>query len=158
MDTATSDIRDIEFTPSHDGDSPVLSDLLGQVCEDEKISTVIADGAYDKRSCHKAIIEHHAMLIVPISKNGRLRKDGHPIARARNETLRATQYCGRAFWSRWMSYHSRNRVEAKMRSKMVYGERNAAGDPERQTAVIHIRVALMNRFNALRAAEIERLS
>ena len=47
MDAATSDIRAVEFTPSRDGDSPVLPDLLGQFPEDEDIGTVIADGAYD---------------------------------------------------------------------------------------------------------------
>jgi hypothetical protein len=31
MDTATSDIRAVEFTPSRDGDSPVLPDLLAQI-------------------------------------------------------------------------------------------------------------------------------
>lgn len=42
MDTATSDIRAVEFTPSRDGDSPVLPDLLDQIAEDEEISTVTA--------------------------------------------------------------------------------------------------------------------
>ena len=31
MDTATSDIRAVEFTPSREGDSPVLPDLLSQI-------------------------------------------------------------------------------------------------------------------------------
>ena len=31
MDTATSDIRAVEFTSSSDGDSPVLPELLGQI-------------------------------------------------------------------------------------------------------------------------------
>ena len=30
IDTATSDIRAVEFTPSSDGDSPVLPELLDQ--------------------------------------------------------------------------------------------------------------------------------
>ena len=34
MDTATSDIRALEFTPSSDGDSPVLPELLDQILED----------------------------------------------------------------------------------------------------------------------------
>jgi len=42
MDTATSDIRAVEFTPSGDGDSPVLPDLLTQISEDEDIGTVTA--------------------------------------------------------------------------------------------------------------------
>ena len=33
MDNATSDIRSMECTPSSDGDSPVLADLLDQIPE-----------------------------------------------------------------------------------------------------------------------------
>lgn len=51
MDTATSDIRAVEFTPS-----PVLPDLLAQIPDEEDIGTVTADGAYDTRRCHSAII------------------------------------------------------------------------------------------------------
>ena len=43
-----------------------------------------------------------------------------------------------------------------MRCLKSFGERIAARDPGRQTAEIHIRVALMNRFNALGTAEIAR--
>ena len=43
MDTATSDIRAVEFTSSSDGDSPVLPDLLDQIPEGEDIGTVTAD-------------------------------------------------------------------------------------------------------------------
>lgn len=43
MDTATSDIRAVEFTPS--SDSPVLPDLLDQIPKGEEIGTVTADGA-----------------------------------------------------------------------------------------------------------------
>ena len=39
-----------------------------------------------------------------------------------------------------------------------FGERIAARDPDRQTAEIHIRVAIMNRFNALGTAEIVRVA
>ncbi len=45
MGPATSDIRAVEFTPSRDGDSPVLPDPLDQIPEDERIGTVTADGA-----------------------------------------------------------------------------------------------------------------
>ena len=72
MDPATSDIRAVEFTPSCDGDSLVLPDLPGQIPAGEQIGTVTADGAYDPRRCHKAIIERDAVPIIPIRKNGRL--------------------------------------------------------------------------------------
>ena len=37
-DTATLDIRAVEFTPSSDGDSPVLPELLGQIPEGEVVA------------------------------------------------------------------------------------------------------------------------
>ena len=66
MDTATLDIRAVEFTPSSDGDSPVLLELLGQIPEGEDIGTVTADGAYDTRHCHTVIIDREATPIIPI--------------------------------------------------------------------------------------------
>ena len=45
MDTATGDIRAVEFTSSREGDSPVLPDLLAQIPPDQPIGTVTADGA-----------------------------------------------------------------------------------------------------------------
>lgn len=158
MDTATSDIRALEFTPSSDGDSPILPELLGQIPEDEQIGTVTADGAYDTRRCHTAITQRGAIPIIPIRKNGRAWKEDCPAAKARNETLRATKHYGRAFWKHWTGYHARSRVEAKMRCLKAFGERIAARDPDRQTAEIHIRVALMNRFSALGTAEIVRVA
>ena len=45
-----------------------------------------------------------------------------------------------------------------MRCLKSFGERIASRAPDRQTAEIHIRIALMNRFNALGTAEIERIA
>ena len=101
MDTATSDIRAVEFTPGSDGDSPVLPELLGQIPEGEEIGTVTADGAYDTRRCHTAITDRQATSMMPICKNGRPWKEDCPAAQARNETLRATRHRGRAFRKRW---------------------------------------------------------
>ena len=36
MDTATSDFRAVEFTPSSDGDSPVLPELLDRIPQGEE--------------------------------------------------------------------------------------------------------------------------
>lgn len=89
MDTATSDIRAVEFTPSSDGDSPILPELLEQIPQGEEIGTVTADGAYDTRRCHTAILDRQATPIIPIRRNGRPWKANCPAAIARNETLRA---------------------------------------------------------------------
>ena len=45
-----------------------------------------------------------------------------------------------------------------MRCLKAFGERIAVRDPDRQTAEIHIRIALMNRFSALGTAEIVRVA
>ena len=45
----------------------------------------------------------------------------------------------------------------RMRCLKSFGERIMARHPDRQTAEIHIRIALMNRFNALGTAEIIRI-
>lgn len=157
MDTATSDIRAVEFTPSSDGDSPVRPELLGQIPEGEEIGTVTADGAYDTRRCHTAIIDRQAFAIISVRKNGRVWKEDCHVAVARNETLRATRHYGRAFWKRWTGYHARSRIEAKMRCLKAFGERTAARHPDSQTAEVQIRVALINRFNALGTADIIRV-
>jgi hypothetical protein len=157
MDTATSDIGAVEFTPSSDGDSPVLPELLDQIPGGEEIGTVTADGAYDTRRCHTAINNRQATAIIPIRKNRRPWKVDCPAAIARNQNLRSTRHDGRAFWKRWTGYHVRSRIEAKMRCPKAFGERIAARHPDSKTAEIQIRVALMHRFSALRTAEIVRV-
>lgn len=158
MDTATGDVRAVAFTSSDKGDSPVLPDLLDQCPPDEPIGTVTGDGAFDTRRCHTAILERGGTAVIPIRRNGRRWKEDCPAAKARNDILRATQRLGRAIWKRWSGYHARSRIEARMRCLKSFGERIASRDPDRQTAEIHIRVALMNRFNALGTAEIERVA
>lgn len=111
MDTATGDIRAVEFTSSRQGDSPILPELLSQIPSNEEIETVTADGAYDTRRCHAAILEHGAEPIIPIRRNGRAWKADCPAAISRNEILRATRCLGRSIWKKWTGYHARSRVE-----------------------------------------------
>jgi len=155
LDTQTGDVRAVEFTSSRQGDSPLLPELLSQIPEGEEITTVTADGAYDTRRCHAAIIERGADAVIPIRRNGRTWKEDCPAAVARNETLRATRHLGRALWKRWAGYHVRSRVEARMNCLKAFGERIMSRDPDRQTAEIQIRIAIMNRFNAIGTAEVE---
>ena len=116
------------------------------------------DGAFDTRRCHTAIVDRGGIAIIPIRRNGRLWKEDCPAARARNDILRASKRFGRANWKHWSGYHVRSRIEAKMRCLKSFGERIASRDPDRQAAEVHIRVALMNRFNALGTAEIRRVA
>lgn len=140
MNTATSDIRAVEFTPGRDGDSPFLPDLLDQIPGNDQIGTVTADRACDTRRCHTAIIKREAEAIIPVRRNGRLWKEDGPAAMARNEILRASKHLGRAFWNRWSGYHIRSRIEARMRCLKAFGVRIMARDADRQTAESHIRI------------------
>ncbi len=80
IDTETGDIREVAFTSSRQGDSPLLPDLLAQIPEGEEIATVTGDGAYDTRRCHTAIIERGAGAVIPIRRNGRAWKEDCPAA------------------------------------------------------------------------------
>ena len=92
MDAGTGDVRAVEFTSSRQGDSPLLPELLAPILQEEMIGTVTADGAYDTRRCHDAIIDRGADAVIPIRRNGRDWKEDCPAAAARNEILRASRH------------------------------------------------------------------
>ena len=157
MDTATGDIRAVEFTSSRDGDSPVLPDPLDQIPPAEQIGTVTGDGAFDTRRPRTAIPDRGTAGI-PIRRNARLWKEDRPAARARNDILRASKRFGRAAWKHWSGSHARSRTGAGMRGLGSFGERIASRNPDRHTAQVHIRAALVNRFTAPGTAEIKRVA
>lgn len=142
MDTAPRDVGAVEVTSSDKGDSPVLPRLLAQIPPNEQISTVTGDGAVDTCRCHTAIPERGGAAVIPTRKNGRRWREDCPTAAAGNEILRAPQRRGRTIRKCWSGYHVRSRIEAKMSCLKAFGERIASRDPERQTAEIHIRVAI----------------
>ncbi len=55
MDTATSDIRAVEFTPSSDGDSPVLPELLDQIPrpEPDRGQDALPEGLRRTHNCER---------------------------------------------------------------------------------------------------------
>ena len=155
MDTATGDIRAVEFTSSRHGDSPILPKLLSQIPVADALETVTADGAYDTRRCHAAILERGAEPIIPIRRNGRAWKPDCPAAISRNDILKATRRLGRSIWKKWVGYHTRSRVEAQMNRLKLLGDRIMPRDPDRQTAELQTRIAIMNHFSALGRAKTE---
>ncbi|MEI4474229.1 IS5/IS1182 family transposase, partial [Frigidibacter sp. MR17.24] len=132
----------------------------------EEIGSVTADGAYDTRRCHGAIVGRGAeafghalgpvagMPSLPSAGTAARGQEDCPAARARNGILHETRRLGRANWKRSVGYHVRSRVEARMNCLKSFGERIASRDPDRQTAEIQIRIAIMNRYNTLGTAEI----
>lgn len=100
------------------------------------------------RRWHTAILERGGNAVILLRKNGRRWKEDCPADSARSETLGAPQRLGRTIRKRWSGYHLRSRIEAKMRRPNACVEGIASCDPDHQTAEIHMRVALINRFNA----------
>ena len=66
MDAATGNIRAVKFTSSHQGDSPILPDLLSQISATKDIESVTAEGVYGTPRCHTPIFECGAEPIIPI--------------------------------------------------------------------------------------------
>lgn len=71
MDAQTLEIRAIEVTDNAIGDAPMLPYLLAQIPEDELLHSVSADGAYDTKACHKAIVHRQATAIIPTRRNAK---------------------------------------------------------------------------------------
>ena len=76
-------------------------------------------------------------------------KKDSPGAAGRNEALRAIKRLGRTLWRKWSGYHRRSRAETKMNCMKLLGQKLAAQDFDRQTAELHTRIAILNRFTAL---------
>lgn len=149
IDAETLEIRAIEVASNRVGDAQVLPELLNQIPRDERIDSVSGDGAYDTKNGHAAIADRDAEAIIPVRRNGKLWKENTLGARARNETLLATERLGRTIWKKWSGYHRRSLVETKMRCFKLLGERVDARLVNSQVAELQIRAALLNRFTQL---------
>lgn len=147
IDTATGRICAVELPFSDKGKSPVRPYRPDQISPEEQIGTAIGDGAFGIRRWHTAILERGGTAVILLRKCGRRWKEDCPADGARSETLRAPQRLGRTIWKRWSGYHLRSWIEAKMRCLNACVEGIASCDPDHQTAEIHMRVALINRFN-----------
>ena len=150
MDAAASDICTVEFAPSRDGDSPVPHDLLGQISEEDEAATVTADGTYGSHRSHNRHRRTGRRADHPGLQERKGVEGGRSHRRRTQRDAARHGHHGRAFWKRWTGYTARSRIEARMHRLKVFGERIAARDPDRQTAEVATRVALMNRFNAIK--------
>ncbi len=74
IDEQTLEIRIAKFITSDTGDAPILPELLDQTPPDQEIGSVIADGAFDTRKCHEAIVARGAAAIIPPRRNAKPRK------------------------------------------------------------------------------------
>jgi hypothetical protein len=111
IDAHTLEIGAIEVTDNSVGDSPMLPELLAQIPLDEALASVSADGAYDTKACHAAIVQRGAQAGTPPRKNGKPWKAALAGVSVRNEALKACHRLGYAIWKKWSGYHRRSLVD-----------------------------------------------
>ena len=149
MDTATSDIRAVEFTPGR-GDSRPATPARP---DDEDIGTVTADGAYDSAAATAPI----ARGGTPSSRSARWRVEGgRPAARARNETPRAHLRLrpGVPDAVDGFTPAAAPRPRCAASSPSARARRPRETQTAKPARYLYHRVALINRFDALGTAEI----
>ncbi|MBL3559645.1 hypothetical protein JMM65_02480 [Rhodovulum sulfidophilum] len=66
-----------------------------------------------------------------------------------NDALRAIKRLGWIIWRRWSGYRRRSRAETMMNGMKLLGQKLMARDFDRQTAELHVRIAILNRLTAL---------
>ena len=49
----------------------MLSHLLAQIPEDERVDSVYTDGAYDAKQCRQVIVDRQAQAVIPPRKNAK---------------------------------------------------------------------------------------
>ncbi|WP_370296069.1 transposase, partial [Poseidonocella sp. HB161398] len=93
--------------------------------------------------CHDAIAHRGVHAVIPPRRNARPWKTVTAGAIAGNEVLRASKHLGRALWRRWSGYHRRSRLETRMHSLKLPGQRLMARDFDRQVAERQVRIAVL---------------
>jgi len=127
-------------------DSRVLPRLLGQI--ESAVGRVYADGAYDARSCYKAIHAKGARAVIPPRKGSTVWADEY--LEDRNASLRRVREQGIEAWKKGAKYHRRSLAETAIyRLKALFSDRLRSREVERQRTEVMVRCVAMNRMTSL---------
>ena len=124
----------------------MLPRLLGQI--ESAVGRVYADGAYDARSCYKAIYAKGARAVIPPRKGSTVWAEEY--LKDRNASLRRVRERGVETWKKEAKYHRRSLAEtAVFRFKALFSDRLRSREVERQRAEVMVRCVAMNRMTSL---------
>lgn len=151
VDADTQDVLAVEVTENSVADPEILPELLDQIPPDQKIGSVSADGAYDTKDCHKAIMERGAKAIIP-PREGAVEwpdlPDGSP--HPRTTFVHEIKETDKETWKKNSGYHKRSLAETAMfRMKQIFGGNLKNRLLENQMIEGYIRVAALNAMTAL---------
>jgi len=131
-------------------DDEILPELLEQITE--PIAEVKTDGAYDTRSCYRAIWARGARAVIPPRRTAKIWQHGRAKAPPvdRDQHLRAIRARGRRMWKKQSGYHERSLVEtAFSRLKRMFGDQVRGRTLDAQHCELMLRCAVMNRWTSL---------
>lgn len=165
MDADNQTILSATMTDSVRLDGNYLDGLLEEI--KDPIFQVSGDGAYDKKSCYRAIYKRGAKAAIPPQHNAcvqRNKKKKDPALWQRDEAI---NYLGRsedrneklALWKKENNYHRRSLIETMMsRMKSIFGDRMRARTFANQYTDLMVRCYAMNKINSLGLPKSEAIS
>jgi hypothetical protein len=146
VDQVTGEVLAVEVTPAEGrgtGDVSVGPRLIRQAGTRGGLAAVLADRAYDARSCYEAAEEHGGRLVTPPKDNAR--RGVHPH---RDEHLSQIGLLGPPGWKRKVGYGQRAQVEGFFACfKRINGGRVRATTLDGQRAEIAAQVAVWNAWH-----------
>lgn len=147
VDARTQEITAAVLSDEYTADSCVLPTLVEK--SPKSVKKVLADGAYDRSSVRKFLINRKIDPCIPPRRGGKLRKE--PYMESRNQDLLAIRGLGGseeafALWKKLRQYHRRSLVEtAFSRLKSLFGNRLNNKKLANQQAEAFFRLHALNR-------------
>lgn len=134
MDLQTGMVLDVEMTDSNTNDCTVVKDMVNNIKEDNKIDTIIGDGAYDTFEVYQIAHELGANVIIPPDTTSKAQdelknppKKKKEYLKDRDEAIKFIRQFdnfkeGRKEWKKMSGYYKRSNIEALMnRFKSTFG-------------------------------------
>lgn len=149
VDPLSQEVIVCEVTESAIADSAVLPTLVEKA--PKTVRRVIADGAYDRKTCRNYLQNKNIKAHIPPSVNARCK----PGEEERNESVRVMNGCGggqegKNLWKKLTGYHVRSLVEtAFSRLKRLFRERLKSRKIENQIVETRLIFLVLNRMMQL---------
>lgn len=153
MCATSQELVAVEVTDATVTDGEVLPRLL-QACPGS-MREVIADGAYDTKSCYQAIHQAGAIGIIPPRKTASYDLVTSDSWSHRNQSVLEIQVLGndsvaRKIWKKSRGYHRRSLVETAMyRYKQLTGDKLSSRQASAWLSEVFIKSLIINKMNRL---------
>ena len=149
MDPSSQEVISFELTDGHVADSKLLSTLVEKA--PKTVRRVVADGAYDRKTCREYLHKRGINAHIPPSVNARIK----PGEKERNESVGVMSglgggHEGKRLWKKLTGYHIRSLVETVFsRLKRLFGERMKSRKIENQIVEARLSLLVLNRMTQL---------